>query len=133
MIFSPDDLRACFVDELPPRRGNVYGWGLTAGKLRARPAAFAVWPATGRAEAWVAFGDIPSLRERGKVDGANYVEMERRGELKTYPGRVTPVARFLEDIAEDLRGCRVARLAADGYKDSEIMDFLDRAAATMAA
>ena len=126
MIFSPDDLRACFVDELPPRRGKVY-LGLDCGEASSATAAFAVWPETGRCESWMAFGDVPDLRERGKNDGANYVEMERRGELITYPGRVTPVARFMEDIAEDLTGCRVARLAADGYKDSEIMDFLDRA------
>ena len=126
MILSPDDLRACFVDELPPRKGAAY-LGLDCGEASSATAAFAVWPQTGRCESWMAFGDIPSLRERGKNDGANYVEMQRRGELKIYGGRVTSVARFLEDIAEDLRGCRVARLAADGYKDSEIMDFLDRA------
>ena len=73
------------------------------------------------------FGDTPSLRERGKLDGADYVLMEKRGELRTYPGRVTPVAQFMADVAADLTGCRVSRLAADGYKDSEIMDFLDRA------
>ena len=61
------------------------------------------------------------------MDGANYLEMERRGELKTYPGRVTPVPLFMEDVAGDLAGCRVARIAADGYKDSEIKDYLDRA------
>lgn len=74
----------------------------------------------------MAFGDIPSLRERGKRDGANYVLMEKRGELKTYPGRVTPVKEFLSDIAADLAGCRVARLAGDSYKDSEIMDWLEQ-------
>ena len=75
----------------------------------------------------MAFGDTPSLRERGKVDGANYLEMERRGELKTYPGRVTPVKEFMADVAADLAGCRVSRLAADGHKDAEVQDYLDRA------
>ena len=126
MIFSPGDLRACFVDELPERRGPVY-LGLDMGEATSATAAFAIWPETGRCEAWLAFGNVPSLRERGKNDGANYVEMERRGELRTYPGRVTPVALFMEDVAADLTGCRVSRIAADGYKDSEVMDFLDRA------
>lgn len=126
MILSPDDLRACFVDELPERRGKVY-LGLDCGEARSATAAFAVWPASGRCEAWQAFGDIPSLRDRGKADGANYLEMERRGELKTYPGRITPVADFLQDVAADLAGCRVSRLAADSFKDAEVQDFLDRA------
>ena len=126
MILSPDDLRRCFLEELPARQGKVY-LGLDCGEARSATAAFAIWPASGRCEAWMAFGDNPSLRDRGKADGCNYVEMERRGELKTYPGRITPVAEFLQDVAADLDGCRVSRLAADGYKDSEVQDFLDRA------
>ena len=126
MIFSPDDLRACFVDELPARRGPV-SLGLDCGEASSATAAFAVWPSTGRCEMWMAFGDVPSLRSRGKLDGCDYVLMEKRGELKTYPGRVTPVSLFMSDLAEDLKGCRVTKIAADGYKDAEIKDYLDRA------
>ena len=126
MILSPDDLRGCFVDELPERRGVVY-LGLDMGEAQSASAAFAVWPATGRCEAWMAFGDTPSLRERGKRDGADYVLMEKRGELKTYQNAITPVHEFMSDIAADLAGCRVSRLAADGYKDKEIQYFLDKA------
>ena len=61
------------------------------------------------------------------VTGADYVLMEKRKELKTYAGRVTPVKEFMADVATDLSGCRVSKLAADGYKDSEVQDFLDRA------
>ena len=50
----------------------------------------------------MAFGDTPSLRERGKVDNTNYVEMERRGELRTYQNAITPVNEFMADIAADL-------------------------------
>ena len=126
MILSPDDLRACFVDELPERRGVVY-LGLDMGEAQSASAAFAVWPATGRCEMWMGFGDTPSLRERGKRDGADYVLMEKRGELKTYQNAITPVHEFMGDIAADLVGCRVSRLAADGHKDKEVQYFLDKA------
>ena len=53
--------------------------------------------------------------------------MHQRGELKLYPGRVTPVADFLADVSESLAGVNVKRAAMDGYKDGECKDFLDRA------
>ena len=126
MIFAPSDLAACFVEELPPRSGPVV-IGLDAGEATSATTAFATWPSTGRCESWMAFGDVPSLRERGQRDGARYDLMADRGELRTYPGRVTPVAAFLADVADELNGCRVHKLGADGYKDSEVMDFLERA------
>ena len=54
--------------------------------------------------------------------------MRARGELRTYPGRVVRPDAFLADLQTDLAGCRVERAAADSYKDSEVRDFLDRAA-----
>ena len=126
MIFSPTDWRACVVDELPPRRGPVC-LGLDMGEATAASAAFGIWPETGRCESWLAFGDNPPLVERGRRDGARYDLMAERGELRTYPGRVTPVSLFLSDVATDLQGCRVHRLGADGYKDAESKDFLETA------
>ena len=127
MILSPDDLRACFVAELPPREGPCF-LGFDFGEATSSTAATAIWPATGRMETWQAFGDVPALAERAKRDSAPYVEMERRGELRTYPGRVVRPEQFLSDLQIDLAGCRVAAAAADSYKDSEVRDFLDRAA-----
>ena len=126
MILSPDDLRKCFTDDLPPRRGPAV-LGLDAGEATSAAAAAAVWPATGRCEFWMAFGDVPPLADRQRRDNAPYVLMQERGELRTYPGRVTPIAEFLGDVAKDLRGVQINRAAADSYKDSEIRDFLDRA------
>ena len=60
------------------------------------------------------------LLERGRRDGARYDLMQERGELKTYGGRITPVAVFLSDVASDLEGGRVHRIASDSYKDSEV-------------
>ena len=127
MIFSPDDLRGCFVDELPPRSGPCF-LGFDFGEATSATAATAVWPASGRVECWMAFGDNPPIAERGKRDDAPYVEMERRGELRLYPGRTVSVASFLADVQTDLAGCRVAGAAGDDYKGAEARDALDRAA-----
>ena len=125
MIFSLADWNRCVVDELPQRVGQAV-LGLDIGEARSTTAAAAIWPATGRVETWMAFGDNPPLAERARFDAARYVEMHQRGELVTYPGRVTPVAQFLTDVAGDLAGTKVAGCAADGYKDAEVKDFLDR-------
>lgn len=126
MILSPDDLRACFVDSPPARHGKAY-LGFDFGEATSGTSAVAIWPSTGRVETWLAFGDKPDLKDRGKHDNADYLEMERRGELRTYPGRVTPVDSFLADVAGDLEGVDIAQAAADGYKDAEVKDFLERA------
>ena len=126
MILSPDDLRACFVDDLPPRTGDAY-LGFDFGESVSATTATCVWPATGRVEYWMAFGAVPALADRQRRDNAPYVLMEARGELRTYPGRSIRVDAFLTDVQRDLAGVRVVSAAADGYKDAEVRDFLDRA------
>ena len=126
MICSPDDLRGCFVDELPARAGPAY-LGFDFGEATSSTAATAIWPATGRVEFWMSFGDVPALADRQRRDSAPYVAMEARGELRTYPGRVVRPDAFLGDLLHDLAGVRVAGAAADSYKDSEVKDFLDQA------
>ena len=126
MICSPDDLRACFADDPPPRQGACFV-GLDIGEAVSSTAAAAIWPSSGRLETWQAFGDVPTLAERARRDSAPYVAMEAHGELRTYPGRIVRPDIFLSDLQTDLSGCRVASGAADSYKDSEIKDFLDRA------
>ena len=127
MLLSPDDLRACFTDELPERVGPAF-LGFDFGEATSATAATAIWPASGRVECWMAFGDVPPIAERARRDDAPYAQMVDRGELKLYPGRVVPVAGFLADVQGELAGVRVAGAAADSYKDSDTKDFLDRAA-----
>ena len=126
MIFAPSDLTACFTEELPERAGNCY-LGLDFGGATSGTAACAIWPETGRVELWFAFGDVPDVVARGRADGSRYDLMRQRGELTLYPGRVTPVADFMGDVAESLAGVNVKRAAMDGYKDAECKDYLDRA------
>ena len=126
MIFAPSDLTACVTGELPDRAGNCY-LGLDFGGATSGTAACGIWPETGRVELWFGFGDVPDVIARGRTDGARYDLMHQRGELTLYPGRVTPVDAFMTDVAESLAGVNVKRMAADGYKDGECKDFLDRA------
>ena len=126
MIFSVSDVAACHVDEVPARAGPVC-LGVDVGEAVSGSAWCAIWPETGRVEMRLAFGDKPSLADRGRADGANYVAMARRGELVTYPGRVTPVREFLADLVVNMAGQHVHGLAADSYKDSESLDFFEGA------
>ena len=127
MICTPADLRGCFVDELPPRQGSCF-LGFDFGEATSATAAVALWPATGRFESWMAFGDNPPLLDRQRRDSAPYVAMLDRGELRTYPGRIVRPEAFLGDLQADLAGCHVQAAAADSYKDSEAKDYFDRAA-----
>ena len=126
MIFAPADLTACFVEELPERAGPCY-LGLDFGEATSATAACAIFPQTGRTELWLAFGDTPGVVDRGRRDSSRYDLMLARGELTLYPGRVTPVASFMGDVAESLAGVNVKHAAMDSYKDSEVKDFLERA------
>ena len=120
MVCTPSDLEACFVAEAT-YEGPCY-LGLDIGESSAGSAAVAFWPQTGGLQSWLAFGDVPSLIERGRRDGADYAAMERRDELRTYPGRVVPVGEFVEDVETDLSGANVFIAVADGYKAAELQD-----------
>ena len=128
MIVSTTDWRACITAELPPREGRcVIGFDL--GGSSSMTALVALWPRTGRMEAWGAFPDTPDLLARGAADGVGglYEQMHERGEFAVYPGRVTPVAEFLRDCAARLAGSRVLAAGADRYRQAEAIQALDSA------
>ena len=122
MVCSPDDLRSCFVEAVECR-GPCY-LGIDVGEAGSGTAAAAYWPATGALKTWLAFGDTPTLTARGKRDGANYPDMQRRGELRTYPGRTVPVKAFVEDVRGDLGGAVVRMAVADSYRAAELRSAL---------
>ena len=128
MIFSLDEWLACVVteSELPPRTGRCCV-GFDLGSGNSMTALAAVWP-NGRVEAWGAFPGTPGLKERARVDDADYALMAARGELKVYEGRVTPVSEFLKDCAARLAGEKVLAAGADRYRKAEAMQALDSAA-----
>ena len=120
MVCTPSDLAACFV-EAAVYRGPAYV-GIDIGEAGSGTAAVAYWSETGALRTWLAFGDVPDLAARGRRDGADYLTMERRGELRTYPGRTVPVGAFLADVETDLVSADVAGAVADGYRCAEVQD-----------
>jgi len=129
-ICSVGDWHACIVSEMPARRGPVC-IGLDMGGSASMTALCACWPETGRLEVYGAFPATPGLAERGLGDGVGglYIDMHRRGELRTYPGRVTPVRQFLGDCRARLAGERVAVAGADRYRRAEVLTALESAGA----
>ena len=130
VICDPADWRACEVDIRPAREGPcTVGFDLGSGT--SMTAAAALW-GNGRFETWAAFPDTPNLKMRGKADGKGelyYLEMVRRGELVTYPGRITNVAAFIRGVAQDLDGVRVLGVGADRHRKAEAEQALDQAGA----
>ena len=122
MICTPNDLRSCFADEIECR-GPAFV-GLDIGEAGSGSAAVAYWPASGALRTWLAFGNVPDLKARGKRDGADYLAMARRGELRTYEGRTVPVRAFVADVRAALTGANVRLAVADAYKVGELRDAL---------
>ena len=130
MICEVADWTACITEELPERSGGCVV-GFDIGGSASMTAAVAIWPLTGRLEAWAAFGDTPELKARSEVDygvqSRLYETMAERGELWTYPGRVTPCAEFLEDVAAHLEGEKIIAAGADRFRKAEVEDVLTKA------
>ena len=105
--------------------------GIDLGGTVSMTCAAAYNPATGALRTWGGFGNNPPLAKRARADrvGEQYALMMRQGELKLYPGRVTPVVAFLQDVFDDLAaaGCRVVAIGADRYRRGEAEDAFDQA------
>ena len=131
-IVGPEAWRGC-CGELPDRRGPV-ALGIDLGGGDAMSAIAAYWPASGRLEAWGAWPGGRPIRERereDKVAPGRYRDMVRAGELTLYGrGSGTPVAPFLQDVAANLRGCRIRVVAADTYRQDQLRDGLAEARIT---
>lgn len=128
LIVSPADWEKCLQGK-PDRRGRcVVGFDL--GGSAAMCSLVAYWIDSGRVECYAAFPGFPSLEARGKRDGVGnlYCQLEQAGELWAYEGtRVTPVAQFLEDCADQLNGSPVIVAGADRYRKAEAEEALQKA------
>ena len=127
LLCDPADWAACEVDILPARSGRcVVGFDL--GGSASMTAACALWLDTYRLETWATFPDTPNLYQRSEADGCRgyYEEMQRRKELRVYPGRVTNVSAFLGDVAIALAGEQIIMAGADRYRKAEAIRRLNR-------
>ena len=117
--------KKCLTKNPPERIADAY-LGIDVGLNTSMTAAAAWWPASGRLEVVAAFPEEPSLVRRGERDGVDrlYVEMERRGELKTWPGLETPLQPFLEWVLEGLADTRIVGISADRFKDKPLKQAL---------
>ena len=120
MICTPDDIRACFTDDLESTGPCFVSYDI--GEAGSGTAAAAYWPETGALRTWLSFGDVPSLTERGKRDGSDYLSMQRQSELQVYPGRTVPIKAFVSDVRSDLAGANVRAAVADAYRSAELLD-----------
>ena len=127
LICSPDDWRRCVVEpsELPPREGRAW-LGLDCGGSASMSSCVCAWE-NGRLEFFSAFPSIPSLEDRGRADGCGslYVQARDRGELRTYSGRVTPVADFLAAVIHQLADVEIVSGASDRFRKSEVLQILE--------
>lgn len=127
-IVSLDTFNLCAERGKAERAGRCFV-GFDMGGSSSMCAAAAYWPETGRLDVWGGFGDMPDLEARGEADGVGrrYVAMRDAGELRVWPGRVTPVSEFLAWVAEHLEGEEVELAAADRYRQAEAEDALEAA------
>ena len=127
-IVALDRWVVCSAKRQPERSGNCF-LGFDLGGSASLTAAAVYWPDVSRLECYAGVGDDPDLEARGQGDGVAdlYRRMLDRGELRTWPGRVTPAGPFLEWVAELLDGESVVLALADRYRQAEAKDALDAA------
>lgn len=127
VLVTTDQWLRCEVEELPPREGEMT-LGLDLGGSSSMTAMVAMWPRTGRLEAWGAFPGSPSLLDRGQNDGVGdrYLQMQQRGELMTMGANVVPVHEFITYSVERLNQYPIAQLVCDRFRQAELLEALGK-------
>ena len=117
------------VSSSPPGAGGPVVIGIDLGGSASMTAACIWWLQTGLIEVYGAFPETPNLADRGFADGVGgrYELMKGAGELRTYPGLVTPVGQFIQFLAHRVAGCQVVRAGADRYRQAEMLQALNDA------
>lgn len=121
VIVTVADYAACVVDHIEPPSGDLVV-GIDLGGSASMTCAVAIDLASGAIFCRGAFPDDPPLSRRAERDrmGSLYDRMVREGELRLYPGRVTPVVPFLRDFFGEVgRLGRIVAVGADRYRRAE--------------
>ena len=118
----------CVAEEkqLPARRGD-YVLGVDLGGSASMCAICAYFFRVGRVETFAAWPSDPSLEVRARQDsvGNLYQTMVDRGELKIFPGRITPVTELFDHVLDQLPG-EPLLIISDRARQSEMEDYLIR-------
>ena len=128
LILTLSQWKDAVVEDAPVREGPCFV-GLDLGGSASMTASVAYWPVSGRIEVFGAFPALPDLAARGEGDGVGglYQRMYKEGELVTYPGRVTPVALFIDHVETALYGERVMAIGCDRYRRDEMLQAMSQA------
>lgn len=120
VIVSVKAYTDCIQLDLPPLRGDVV-LGIDLGGSTSMTCAVALCLESRRLFVRGAFPDSPALHIRAKSDGAGtlYDRMIREGDLKLYPGKVTPVVDFLTDFFAELGDCNILVIGCDRARKAE--------------
>ena len=130
-IVSVGEYMKCVTDA-PPKlgAGGDIVVGLDLGGSVSMTSGVALDPANGAMLVRGAFGDDPPLSQRAKADrvGTRYDVMVRRGELRLYPGRITPMVPFIRDFFEEVSSYgRVVVIGCDRFRKAELEQALSDA------
>ena len=118
----------CVTDDPPDPSGDCFV-GFDCGGSQSMTSAAVFYVKTGLLEVIGGFPAEPDLRTRGQADNANYVEMQKRGELIVAGEFTTDLEPIIKHVADRLRQyqCRVIGACADKYRDTEVIEAMHSA------
>ena len=131
MIVSVADYVKCIKPEMEPFVNQKVIVGIDLGGTISMTCAAIYSPKSKRLEVRGAFGSDPPITERARVDrmGSKYDIMIREGQLKLYPGRVTPIIPFLQDLWDWFAKSNLTPMiiGLDRYRKAEAQQFFNEA------
>lgn len=131
-IVGLTEYQAC-MSLTPQLEGDlIVTWDLGGSASMTAAAIYA--PSTGGIRVFGAFPEVPPLSERARTDrmGTLYDRMVREGELTIFPGRVTPVAPFVQQVLDFAASKgQVIMMGADRYRRAEAQQAFEDAGVPM--